>query len=342
MRSLLVKMSSREQEMVELKEVEVIVEPRRDSSSCAIKSNEDEEIRDLLPVKPRFNAAYISEIFDSMVAEVKIKLLEEYEIMLYDLCRDYSVNLNSKDLDMQSIASLHHLVQLNRSKNVLSYQQASTLEARIEDVLLGNTSALAEYELVKSAMELMSALVVKWGLVQMDLYNYRVIGRCLNVRLLDLAAMNKQLMTLDTVWFIFTINDPPLSALIDEATRQYARVLYRQLLSVLNYLLAANSIADFDSSPSIEKAVAANSKTYAKRFEVEFEPDDKLTPYQKLAKPGMTFFCKKKPEELMMINLKQQIADFELAFRTFEKSLISRLLIAKRPKAKAQGFGHKL
>jgi hypothetical protein len=56
----------------------------------------------------------------------------------------------------------------------------------------------------------------------------------------------------------------------------------------------------------------------------------------------MTFFCKKKPEELMMINLKQQIADFELAFRTFEKSLISRLLIAKRPKAKAQGFGHKL
>jgi hypothetical protein len=337
-------MSSREQhEMVELKDVEVAVEQRKDSSSCAVKSNEDEEIRDLLQVKPRFNAAYISEIFDSMVAEVKLKLLEEYEVMLYDLCRDYSVNLNCKDLDMQSIASLHHLVQLNRSKNVLSYQQASTLEARIEDVLLGNTSALAEYELVKSAMELMSSLVIKWGLVQMDLYNYRVIGRCLNVRLLDLAAMNKQLMTLDTVWFIFTINDPPLSALIDEATRQYARVLYRQLLSVLNYLLAANSIADFDSNPTIEKAVAANSKIYARKLEVEFEPEDKLVPYQKLTKPsGMMLFCKKKPDELMMINLKQQIADFELAFRTFEKSLISRLLIAKRPKAKAQGLGHKL
>lgn len=328
--------------MIELKDIDVVGTTehefhKRDSSSCAVKSSEDEESKNLLDVKPRFNANYISETFDSMVAEVKLKLIEEYEVLLYDITRDYVVNLGSKDLDMQSIASLHHLVQLNRSKSVLSNQQASTLEARIEDVLLGNTSALAEYELVKNSLELISALVIKWGLIQLDMYNYRVIGRALNVRLLDLAAMNKQLITLDTIWFIFTINDPPLVALIDEATRQYARVLYRQLLSVLNYLLAVNSNCDFETTPTIEQAVAANSKIYVKRFEVEVNPDDKLIPYQRLNKPGgMLLFCKKKPEELMMINLKQQIADFELAFRTFEKSLISRLLIAKRPKAKAQ------
>jgi hypothetical protein len=58
-----------------------------------------------------------------------------------------------------------------------------------------------EYRLTENIVELIDALMIKWRLAEPDTYLYRTSGRTLNVKMLNLRTLNRQFITMETLWY---------------------------------------------------------------------------------------------------------------------------------------------
>ena len=81
-------------------------------------------------------------------------------------------------------------------------------------------------------------------------------GRGLNVKMLDLEAMNQNIFTLETLWFSIMAHNPPLNRYLDDTIRQYAFLLQRITMDTIYYMLRMNNV-DFNIYPNVEGLIAA-------------------------------------------------------------------------------------
>ena len=68
-------------------------------------------------------------------------------------------------------------------------------------------------------MDLLNNLAIKYGLINLYDYSYRLSDRSLNVRLLDLQEMNKEFFTVETIWLAVMVEKYPLKGVVSDLAK---------------------------------------------------------------------------------------------------------------------------
>jgi hypothetical protein len=243
------------------------------------------------------------------------------------LCKKFSQLLSGKDFDFTCVDDIHHIFQLKSHLSYLSDSEVTRLDLNIEYVLNYNPTAWIEYNLFAEALALLSALLIKWKMISKYNYSYRTSGRAINARILDITEMNKNILTMETLWLSVIVKNSPLKEILDESVRQYAIILQNQTLKTLRILLRMNQSCDFEACPTIDRIVAAKRVKIADKYGIW--PDFEAMPvqYQRLRQPtGLFARCFKDSTQYRAQILKESLAELELVYRTFEQNLIGNFL----------------
>ena len=222
---------------------------------------------------------------------------------------------------------------LVKQKGFLTSNEAEQLEDTIREVKRTNPLAAVEYRIIKKLIDFCSAMIIKWNLITLEDYNYRLTGRSLNVKvsyiqMIDLERMNNDILCIETFWFTSAVHQQPLCEVMDHSTKQFAIILQRESIKIFNFIINLNSECDFMAVHSIAGLVAARSKEV--KIKMKIEPDSKPieVPYQTL-QASMNIFsrCFKNRSKQISLVLREMLIDLEISYRTFEKSMIGNLLL---------------
>ena len=80
------------------------------------------------------------------------------------------------------------------------------IDKNFELILRENPLALKEYFLILKLINLISALLVKWDMIIVEDYRYRLSRNSTNIKFLDLQIINSDLMTAETLWYASQAN----------------------------------------------------------------------------------------------------------------------------------------
>ena len=183
--------------------------------------------------------------------------LEELECELFALCRDHCETLESAPISLDSVEMVHHLAQLQDVIPELSTDEAERLWADWQRLVETRPIVLAEYRWMERAVALLNRLMVKWELVDVNLYKYRnglptPVGR---IQEQESCRRQTCILCVDTIWFACACTHPPMSLLIPPSLPRLAAVLQARLISLLEALVAVNSNVNFTLYPGIEEAL---------------------------------------------------------------------------------------
>lgn len=222
---------------------------------------------------------------------------------------------------------IHHIYQLKQQEDKLNEEELLQLNQNLETVLMDHPTAWAEYSMFKDSLELLSCLLVKWNIVSLDDYAYRLTGRGVNVKMLDLLTMNSNFMTVETLWFTIISQTLPLKDFLDESIKQYSSILQTQTLKTIKFLLRMNQ-CDFAQVPSIEGLIASRKKFLVDKKNMQPDFNAESIEYQRLRQPtGFLAKCFKTSTQQKAVALKDLLSGMELAYRSFERALIGNLLV---------------
>lgn len=142
-----------------------------------------------------------------------------------------------------------------------------------------------------------------------------------------MIEMNKNILTMETLWLSVAVQTPPFRDILDESVKQYASILQGQTLKTVRMLLRMNEECDFSAFPSIEGIVAAKQSKMIDKYGLWPDFDSKPIPYQRLRQPsGLIARCFKNPTQYKAQILQEHLAELELVYRTFERDLIGNIL----------------
>ena len=289
-----------------------------------------------MELKPRFEADALEAVLVSKVVmltqkETLSNPIEFLESQLYSLTRAYVLSLGARALSFTCLNELHHIYQLKHHEEELSPQEVEDLNLNLEFLLEEDPAAHEAYKIFKGLVAVCSGLFVHWGLWQQHNYSYRTSGRSVNVPLLDLAVLNEDVMTVETFWFCQAVRQPPLSAVTNEAVKQYSIILESETHRVFSFLVHLNAV-DFRKQPSIDMYLAARVPAFRTKLHVEPDYEARKPVYQELSLPqGCLQTCCHVKTHTNAKQLKAMIADLEFAYRSFERSLIGNLLALRKP-----------
>ncbi|CAG9330925.1 unnamed protein product [Blepharisma stoltei] len=280
-------------------------------------------------IRPRFDSAAITEAIETKIQEIKNTPLDYYEIVLYELCKKFNLELSSSCLSSKSISKIHHVYRLKSMEDELSISQRNSLNANLEAILDSHPRTYNEYILFAETLKFISAMAIKWGIVSIDNYAYRVTGRGLNVKLLDLKEINNDIFTMETLWLALMVYREPLSKIADDQVNQYAMLLNDTICKLVNEFLSLNRNCDFEAVKSIAGLVASKNPEVTKYTGVEPDYNSTLVEYQRLKlKRGVWSLCLSKNDVNLIKSIKELLTDFEIVYRQFERSLMTNLLMA--------------
>ena len=100
-----------------------------------------------------------------------------------------------------------------RLRNPSRFKIQKRIQKRTSQIIFRSPQITSEYKILLNLIDLLNGLYVKWKIVSIKHYDYRVIGRCLNINFLDLEEMNSKFMTTDIIWISSKILVPPLDAI---------------------------------------------------------------------------------------------------------------------------------
>ena len=238
------------------------------------------------------------------------------------------LELHGRRLDLEPIDLLHHIYKLKEIEETLDSFDAAELNSNLERVIFSRPSTLEEYKLLCSLAEIISGLIVKWDILIPENYHYRIRGRTMVVKILDLTEMSKTVISVDTLWMATVMNVRPFSKIIEEAVRQYGIVLTKEFEKVVNFALHLNLI-DLRNPGNVSGYLAARVPEL--RTHKHMQPDYGVDgpAYQTLSLPtGFFRKCSKQRNNFNVEKLRKMLIDFEMLYRAFEISIVRSLLVS--------------
>jgi len=285
-----------------------------------------EESRGVFDLKPRFTEDSLRSLFFRSIAEAQDTLIEEYEVELFEICKLKKQRLYGVPLSFRCMNRYRHLRKLNKIQDTLALEDKQQLEFKLEEVFYEEPSIEEEYILFKKTLRFISRLTLKLKFFTPEDYNYRITGRSQNVMMVDLAKLNKSLMTMETVWFTCAIYHSPLDSLVDENTLQLARILNTKLVDVFESVFEFNSHINFEEVPEINSALAKKNKKYRKKVLGTSKLEDLCeVPFQKLSMGSKYLFCCSSNDSNLK-NFFKDLRELEMAYQAFEKALIETMV----------------
>lgn len=283
-----------------------------------------------LEIKPRFNWEELSKLLLSRFDQVKKQRIEVLEASLYNIGMTYNLDFLGADLPITVLDTMHHIYQLKRIEPELDIEEIQLLNHSIEEVLERYPLALVEYKLYSKICELVSALSIRWGVAVFENYSYRYTSRVSNVKLLDLEVLNSDIYTVECLWLAIALRYSPIDEIIDDNVIQYAQLLRSSMDEVVRIIVHLNNEADFIKVPSLEGYFAAKFPILAERMKWQPNYLVRSAPYHELSQPeGFFANCFKPKFQSINLQLKRRIEDLDICYRSFERALISCVLLAK-------------
>jgi hypothetical protein len=302
----------------------------RKSASLSRKSTERTISSPLVSVKPRFNSTDLEQRLLARINQVRSESIHVYEAGLYKICKVYNLDICGDEMDLELLDNMHHIYQLKQMELDLSEEDCAALHLNIEDVIDWKPKALTQYKLYVEITRLVSALCIKWGVARYEDYSYRYSARVCNVKMLDMSHLNADVFTVEALWLAVVCKFSPLSEMVDFTVKQYAKLVRLTMNRVVKAIVSLNFEADFQATPSIQGYYAAKYPKIAATQ--HWQPDCIALPteHHQLSQPeGVIASCFKSKYQKVNQQLKRLLEDFELCYRSFERALISCLLVVK-------------
>lgn len=229
-------------------------------------------------------------------------------------------------MSFSSLEVIHHIYQLKKEESELSVKEKEKLDRNLEIVIMKYPTAWREYTIFKEAIEILACLMIKWNMVSIHDYTYRLIGRATNVVILDLKTLNENFFTVEGFWLTILANNEMLEGCLDNSVHQLGYILQTQTLKTISILLRMNN-CDFEKVSSIEGYLAATKYKRLKKYNMIPDYSATPVPYQELSfSISHIFKCFRFKNDLKLSLLQESLSELELAYRSFEKALIESLL----------------
>ena len=280
----------------------------KEENTGGIESVSDVEINPVileieLDPTPEYDGKVLFTRLRKFLDNEKIYSPNYLELKIIKLCTEYRrynaerEENNQKPIDISYLEHSHYLFSFRDAD--LTQEERKRYEARKEQLLPEDAPSENIYMFIKELLKVLSQLMVKWNIFDINHYGYRHKGRSLTVKLLDMVEINSQCLIADIFWFTFAIKHKPFVNEFPKILENYGNVLQFQINKIFNNLTAFAAII---------------GNCYIDQRSLNFE----LIPRWKRC------FGRKnlKEEESFYKNLK----GVELAYRYFEKNLIQEFL----------------
>jgi hypothetical protein len=100
--------------------------------------------------------------------------IEVLENLLFNLCKDYTVQLKSPRIMLDSIMTVYDLHQRLQIEPYLNEDEKNGLYEEVGDLAQRFPFALEEFLWIERAVNLINLLAIKWRVVDVKNYGYRV------------------------------------------------------------------------------------------------------------------------------------------------------------------------
>lgn len=243
------------------------------------------------------------------------------------MCRRFNLELFSKKISLRPVELFHHIYRLKEQEEKLSQFEIQTLNSNLDETISALPKIFKEYELLKDTLSLISSLAVKWNAVNVNNYAFRMSGRTMNIKVLDLKELNSDLFTVETIWLATMIKEEPFSKIIDDQVAQYGYLLCQITPKLINSILSLNQHCNMTETTSIAGLVAAKKPKVARFSGVDPDYESEVVAYQRMKlKRGFLSFCIRDRDLKNVKEIKNMIEDFENVYRNFEESLMICIL----------------
>jgi hypothetical protein len=303
------------------------------------RANVSKETSSKFDINPRFCSDDLQHQLSDRFNYAMQEPTELLDAALYRITKVFNIDLQGGELPITLLDSIHHIFQLKRCEDQLTCEEVNSLNRNIEKVLERNARSLMEYKLYVEVTALVSALSIRWGVAQFENYRYRYSPRVSDVKMLSLQNLNEDVYTVEGLWLSVAIKYSPLKENVDDNVLQYAYLVRCTMDDVVRALVHMNAEADFVTTPSLEGYFAA--KYPGVTAHKNWEPDFRAVPgsYHDLSQPeGFIASCFKTEHQKINQQLKRLFEDLDMCYRSFERALISCLLVVDEPDVKSRSL----
>lgn len=310
--------------------IEVLEDESRVSEASSIRSEKLSFKRDIKPIytneensNPDIALESTLNQIDYFINRVKPKIIEEYEVELYQIKEKYHES-SCGELKISDLIKSFPLFCIPENHDSSQCISLNSDEENFKETLYKDRLLPIRHKLINNLCDLISALLVKWNIFNKAKYEFRTNIRSQVIKILDVKTICSKPLNIEILWFCTAIKEKLLPQFLTVELCQYSDLLESQVNEVFKMLTE-----DFiQCIPSIEDAVGVKSRAYRKKcMKKEPIPYLGINTYTELKSPTIIgkLFQKKKLQE--SITLTSAIEDLESIYRIFEKELIGRFLL---------------
>ena len=143
---------------------------------------------------------------------------------------------------LDPIRYIHSLAKLDSVQMHLSRREQRELDAESKALLQQLPENMREeYEVQIQLLDFANLLIAKYGLTATDFYNYRIRGRGLLVRCLDLLHLNERVVSADALWLAVTLPTGSFQDVATARTKELSKIFTAYAARVMTFLLEADA-----------------------------------------------------------------------------------------------------
>ena len=240
--------------------------------------------------------------------------IEYLENTLFDLCYEYNTFLDSSKFTSEILETIHPLVKLlyvdDYSKNFPNFVGA------LNDRLNSNTNTLQEYKFLKKFIQFLNDLAMSWDIISIYNYRTRFKQELEYARFIDLDSIFKAVINPEILWLSLVVDKPPLSEVLTEEVKELGALLSSLFLNTLYLFMKCNE-ASVNQIDSIRNWLSYKNPNLHKQFAFPLPKKGPKPEYQQLTVNMFSKFFHRP-----VVILKEQLEEFEAAYREFERSLL--------------------
>ena len=276
-------------------------------------------------ISVRFNGLILTRQLQNFVQSVSLIPIQKYEVDLFELTKIFNLKIHGKAIDIRCVEKIHHVSKIVKGKIEVPGVSQEVIQAKVSALIKQYPMVVSQYEIFTKMLEVWNGLLVKWKIIALKNYSYRLGGRSLNIKMLDLNDINKDFMNLDVIWISSKIFMPPLNVIANPKLLELASLLHDQLSKSFNIFLFLNPKV-IDQSYNIQKTLAYFSEEFFNWSQDEC-PEISLSSFKhcelKLISGISKCFRKSDPKIDFAF---KTLADLEWAYREFERELMIAIM----------------
>lgn len=190
------------------------------------------------------------------------KSLQELEIELFDLCRDYEAQFALRGVSLKCVRDMYHIAQLQDHAEDLLRGESREICRELETSLTAKPWTMGDYKWVERAFRFLNLLAMKWEVIDPNLYRYRNSLR----PPVDPLQLHKYkirqiwVFPLETLWFACSCTEPPLKKQIPTQLVALGKTLQSRTLELIRTIAGLNFRVNFKLNPNIKDYLGTKSE----------------------------------------------------------------------------------